>query len=136
MRKGRMSRDCRLPRHSRQLGRVHKIERIERRSHPGVRALEQVQVGVEWANLTRSFAPAEAVDAVADARARFEAGTLPQADHDALVASINARTRHIETPKSAKVSFDTKLATARADNGTSVDLLTDAQFAKLWDSVR
>jgi hypothetical protein len=94
------------------------------------------QADAEWANLTRSFAPAEAVDAIADAKARLEAGTLPQADHDALVTSISARTRHIETPESAKAKFDAKLANARADNETNVDSLTDAQFDKLWESVR
>ena len=94
------------------------------------------QDDAEWANLTRSFAPTEALDAIADAKAGYGAGTLAQADHDALVASINARTRHVETTESAKTKFDAKLAAARADNATSVDSLTDAQFEKLWDSVR
>ncbi len=99
------------------------------------RAIESV-VNDAWDNATRSYWPEEAITEIADAQRRLDAGELDQRDHDALVTSINARTRRIYTPESAKVTFDAKLAAARRDNATAVDSLSEAQLNSLWDSIR
>ena len=90
-----------------------------------------------WDALTKNFWPAESVAAILDADQRLAAGTLSEADHAALVTSINARTRGADaTPEGVKAAFDAKLAVAKQTNATAVDSLNDEQFNALWDSIK
>jgi hypothetical protein len=97
----------------------------------------EAQANDEWDALTRNYWPDEAAVALTAAAEKLAAGSLSQADHDALIVSINARTRGLATtPEAIKAAFDAQLAVARQDNATAVDSLTEAQFDALWESIK
>ena len=95
----------------------------------------EAAANAEWDELTRHYWPTDAAVALAAASEKLAAGNLSQSDHDALVVSINQRTRRPDTPEHIAREFERKVADATGKYGTVVDGLTDEQFTRLWESI-